>query len=67
MLKGFCKSNIDNTDCYVTVFETIPREGESVAVRIDGQETTLNVVKVTHKQFEFNGKKEPLILIELNR
>jgi len=62
MIKGRCKTNLDNHQMIVTVFGEIPKIGDRVVCKKKGEETTLKVVSITHSQI----LNEPFIIVELH-
>jgi len=65
MIKGYCKTNLDDYDCSsVTQFVAVPRIGEYVVVTYKGKPSKLRVVNITHLYSNmFDG---PMIEVELH-
>ena len=62
IIKGHCRTNLDDYSMTVTEFFRVPNIGERVACRKKGYETTLRVCQITHDCK--NGK--PYIIVELH-
>jgi hypothetical protein len=67
MIRGICKTNLDNYDCSkVKIFVSLPRIGDRVAVTYTGtpvESRVLRVVDITHDVDAFNN---PFIIVELH-
>lgn len=63
IIKGECRTNLDDYSCPVTGFARVPNIGESVVCFYRGCVAILEVVQITH-DFK-NG--EPFILVELSK
>ena len=64
IIKGHCRTNLDNYTMKVTQFYRIPNIGERIACFYTGREATLKVVQITH-DFDFKNN-EPYIIVELH-
>ena len=63
MIKGHCKTTLDNYDVsLVNKFVAIPNKGDNIVCKYKGTDTTLRVYQITH-DFREN---EPYIIIELH-
>ena len=64
MIKGHCKTNLDDHTCGVVKgFAEIPRIGDFVTCNYKGYSSSLKVVGITHDWIEGG----PYIIVELNK
>jgi hypothetical protein len=62
IIKGQCRTNLDNYECPVHEFYRVPNIGERVMVKYKGNTSSLKVVQITHDM----RNNEPYIHVELH-
>ncbi len=62
MIKAHVRTNQDDVNCYVNEFVALPRIGEQIYVKYDGERVLSRVCSIYHG---FNKCNEPWIEIEV--
>ena len=64
LIKGKCRTNLDDYEMIITKFYSVPNIGDRVACLYKGSSSSLKVVGITH---DSKNGGWPYIIVELNK